>query len=92
MQMSVTDNDLMDASKFYVEQRWLGINQDESKRKSAKQKRTHQTEHYEKEKRLHEKGLEKLHEIEYQEYNNLCERFKSGKAFIYVYKYVGFTW
>jgi len=61
----------------------LTIKQDESKRRkqSAKQKRTHQTEQFEKEKKIREKGLEKLREIEYQEYNNLCERFKSGKAF-----------
>jgi len=79
--MSVTDNDLMDGSKFYVEQ--LSVEQDESKRRkqSAKRKRTHQTEQFEKEKKIREKGLEKLREIEYQEYNNLCERFKSGEAF-----------
>jgi len=73
----------MDASKFCVVQRYLSNNQDDSKKKkqSAKQKRAWHTEQVEKEKRIREKGLEKLHMIEYEEYSNLCERFKSGDVF-----------
>jgi len=81
--MTATNDDLMDASKFYVEKRWLTVNQDESKKKkqSAKQKRARQTEQVEKEKRIREKGLEQLRTMEYEEYNKMCERFKSGDVF-----------
>jgi len=81
--MTATDSDLMDASKFYVEQIHLSIDQDDSKKKkqSAKRKRAQHTEQVEKEKRIHEKGLEKLRTNKYEEYSNLCERFKSGDVF-----------
>jgi len=32
--MTATNNYLMDASKFYIEQRWLSVDQDESKKKN----------------------------------------------------------
>jgi len=81
--MTATDDDLMDASKFYVEPIHLSTDQDDSKKKkqSAKRKRARHTEQVEKEKRIREKGLEKLRTIEYEEYSNLCERFKSGDVF-----------
>ncbi len=32
----------------------------------------------EKEKKIHEKGIQKMHEVEIEQYNGLCRRFEAG--------------
>jgi len=81
--MTATDEDLLDPNKFYVERAWMRVdNDDMSKRKqAAKQKRVHQGEQKEQEKRIIEKGLEKLCDAEFSEYNKMREKFESGQGF-----------
>jgi len=67
--MIAMDEDLMDANKFYVRQKWMSINDnhdDTNKRKQcAKRKRARKAEQFEREKRIQETGLEKWHELEF---------------------------
>jgi len=81
--MTATDEDLLDPNKFYVERAWMRVdNDDMSKRKqAAKQKRVRQGEQKEQEKRIIEKGLEKLRDAEFSEYNKMREKFESGQGF-----------
>jgi len=83
--MIVMDEDLMDANKFYVRQKWMSVNDnhdDTNKRKQcAKRKRARKAEQFEREKRIRGTGLEKLRELEFQEYNRIRERFESGDGY-----------
>ncbi len=82
--MTVTDEDLIDGNKFYIEQKWLRVDdKDDMKKKKqdAKRKRARKAEQVSKEKRIREQGLEKLRELELKEYNNLREKFESGEGY-----------
>jgi len=82
--MTAMDKDLIDGNKFYVEQKWLTVdNKDVMKKKKqdAKRKRARKAEQVSKEKRIREQGLDKLWERELTEYNNLCEKFQSGEGY-----------
>jgi len=79
------DEDLMDANKFYVQQKWMTVNEnhDETKNRKqcAKQKRACKAKQFEREKRIWETGLEKICKLEFQEYNKIHERFESGDGY-----------
>jgi len=82
--MTAMDKDLIDGNKFYVEQKWLTVdNKDVMKKKKqdAKRKRARKAEQVNKEKRIREQGLDKLRECELTEYNNLCEKFQSEEGY-----------
>jgi len=80
--MAATDTDLMNANMFHVRQLSSDDNDDNKKKKqSAKQKRARKAEQVEREKRIREKGIEKLRELENKEYRNLCEKFQSGNEY-----------
>ena len=80
--MTATDADLMNPNMFHVRQICLDDNDDNKKKKQfAKQKRARKSEQVEQEKRIREKGLEKLRELENKEFRNLCDRFQSGSEY-----------
>ena len=79
--MTVTDKDLLDTSKFFVQGNPMSAEDEAMKKQSAKQKRARRAEKIEKEKTIREKGLAKRHEFELQQFNNLQERFKSGAPY-----------
>jgi len=78
--MTATDEDLLDSNKFFVQRKCLDNDETTKKKQSAKQKRARRAEKIEKEKTIREKGLERRREVELEQYNNLCKRFKSGAA------------
>ena len=82
--MTVTDEDLIDSSKFFVEQKWRSVDENDEvnrKKQSAKQKRSRKAEQFEREKRIREIGLAKLREAELKEYNNLRAKIESGEGY-----------
>ncbi len=82
--MTATDADLMDCNKFYVEQILMSVNETDDlkrKKKDAKCKRAHKAEQSEQEKQIHEAALDKMHELQQREYNNLCEQMQSGNEY-----------
>jgi len=82
--MTVTDEDLIDSSKFFVEQKWRSVDENDEvnrKKQSAKQKRSQKAEQFEREKRIQEIGVEKLQEAELKEYNNLHAKIESGEGY-----------
>jgi len=85
--MTATDEDLLDSNKFFVQRKCLDNDKTTKKKQSAKQKRACRAENIEKEKTIREKGLERRHEVELEQYNNLCKRFESGAA---LYKFEEF--
>jgi len=78
--MTTTDDEMMNAKKFFVQQNYIRIDSDDGKKRkqSAKQKRARKAEQLEREKRIQKTGMEKLREQEFQEYNNIREKFESG--------------
>ena len=81
--MKITDEDLLDPNKFYVEHAWMRVDNDEAskKKQAAKQKRARKSEQKEQEKMIIEKGLEKWRDVEFSEYNKMREKFESGQGF-----------
>jgi len=83
VEMIVTDEELMDTNKFFVEQKWQSSDSDETMRKkqAAKQKRVRTDEKLQQEKNIREKGLQKRREFELAEYNNMRKKFESGEPY-----------
>ncbi len=79
----IDHDDLIDPNKFYVERKWMSVDNNETskKKQAAKQKRARQGEQKEQEKQIIEKGLEKLCDVEFSEYNKMREKFESGQGF-----------
>jgi len=77
--MTVSDDELMDSNKYYV-QKLMSSDNDETmqKKQAAKQKRARKAEKLEQEKEIREKGLQKRRELELEQFNNLRKRFESG--------------
>ena len=66
--MVTTDDELMNAKKFYMQQKYISIDSNNGKKRkqSAKQKRACKAEQLEREKRIQKTGMEKLHKQEFQ--------------------------
>jgi len=73
--MTVTDNDLLDSNQFMVQHISISLGNNEMTRKkqAAKQKQVQKVEKMQKEKIICEKGLQKRHEVELEQYQNLCK-------------------
>jgi len=58
----------------------MSLDSDETlkKNQSAKQKHACKAEKMENERKICEKGIEKMHEVEIEQYNGLCRRFEAG--------------
>jgi len=82
-QITVTSDDLMDPSWFYVKQQCLNDDQNlqERKKQSAKMKRARMLEKLQKEEMLHEKAMEELRKFERKEFDNIVTIMQSGSEY-----------
>jgi len=64
--MTVSDNDLRDTNKFYVQQQLMSLDNNEmtQMKQAVKQKWAHKAEKLEQEKEIYEKGLQKRCKLE----------------------------
>jgi len=82
-QFSVTNDDLMDPSRFFVQCKCLSDerNSIERKKQSAKQKRACLSEKLEREQTIHQKAMEELRKFEKKEFENIVSITKSGSEY-----------